>query len=176
MVIRTRTKKTMTPAEKARAFKAKLFRAKKTAMQFAFCSVYGVTAVQPFTHAGQKIGLRLPEVEAVCDTPLLWKIGCYAICKDTAGRDYIKSMCIVLSEPVKQSAINKALSQAHYDWMKQEVNMRHLLTLAWIATTGPEPSDETAAKMFAQMGAWSDFDYVQALPDGDYLTVEKRKL
>lgn len=165
----------MTPDQKRRAFKAKLYRAKVTAQRFCFASVYGVGSVQPFTHAGHKIGLSLPEVEAVCDTPLLWKIGCYAICKDSTGRDYIKSMCLELSEPVKQSTINKALSQAHYDWMKAEVNMKHLLTLAWIATTGPEPSDEVASKMFAQLGAWSDFDYVQELDDGAYLTVEKAK-
>lgn len=164
----------MTPDQKRRAFKAKQYRAKVTAQRFCFASVYGVSAVQPFTHSGQKIGLHLPEIEAVCDTPLMWKISCYAICRDTTGKEYIKSMCIELSEPVKQSAINKALSQAHYDWMREAVNMRHLLTLGWIATTGNEPSDDMAGKMFEQMGAWRDFDYVQELEDG-YLTVVKEQ-
>ena len=51
--------------------------------------------------------------------------------------------------------------------------MNHLLTLAWIATTGPEPSDSVAVKIFSNMGAWSDFDLVEQLPDGGYVTVPK---
>lgn len=98
---------------------------------------------------------------------------CYAICRDSTGNDYLKGTIITLTEPVKQSAINKSLSTFHYDWMKAEVNMNHLLTLAWIATTGPEPSDSVAVKIFSNMGAWSDFDPVEQLPDGGYVTVPK---
>lgn len=163
----------MTPDQKRRAFKLKVFRAKTTAEKFLFASVYGHEKVQAFTHAGHKAKVYLAEAEAVCDTPLLWKIGCYAICRDNNGRDYIKSMCLQPSEPVKQSAINKALSEAHFDWMRDEVNMNHLLTLSWIATCGPEPSDEVAAKIFAELGGWRDFDYVQVHGDGAYVTVPR---
>lgn len=85
-------------------------------------------------------------------------------------------MSIALSEPVKQDAIHKALSHTHYDWMRAEVNMRHLLTLAWISTTSPEPSDETAARVLGALGAlgaWSEFDYVTPVDDGGYLTNRK---
>ena len=163
----------MTPDQKRRAFKRKQFTAVTTAQRHLFASVYGVTSVQPHNHSGGKASLNIREVEAVCDTPLKWKIVCYAICRDSTGNDYLKDTCITLTEPVKQSAINKSLSNFHYDWMKSEVNMNHLLTLAWIATTGSEPSDSVAAKIFSNMGAWSDFDLVEQLPDGGYVTVPK---
>lgn len=163
----------MTPDQKRRAFKRKQFTAVTTAQRHLFASVYGVTSVQPHNHSGGKVSLNIREVEAVCDTPLKWKIVCYAICRDSTGNDYLKDTCITLTEPVKQSAINKSLSTFHYDWMKSDVNMNHLLTLAWIATTGPEPSDVIAAKIFSNMGAWSDFDLVEQLPDGGYVTVPK---
>lgn len=163
----------MTPDQKRRAFKRQQFTAITTAQRHLFASVYGVTSVQPHNHSGGKVSLNIREVEAVCDTPLKWKIVCYAICRDSTGNDYLKGTSITLTEPVKQSAINKSLSAFHYDWMKAEVNMNHLLTLAWIATTGPEPSDSVAVKIFSKMGAWSDFDLVEQLPDGGYVTVPK---
>lgn len=163
----------MTPDQKRRSFKRKQFTAITTAQRHLFASVYGVPSVQPHNHSGGKVSLNIREVEAVCDTPLKWKIVCYAICRDSTGNDYLKGTSITLTEPVKQSAINKSLSAFHYDWMKAEVNMNHLLTLAWIATTGPEPSDSVVVKIFSNMGAWSDFDLVEQLPDGDYVTVPK---
>lgn len=163
----------MTPDQKRRSFKRKQFTAINTAQRHLFASVYGVTSVQPHNHSGGKVSLNIREVEAVCDTPLKWKIVCYAICRDSTGNDYLKGTSITLTEPVKQSAINKSLSAFHYDWMKAEVNMNHLLTLAWIATTGLEPSDSVAVKIFSKMGAWSDFDLVEQLPDGGYVTVPK---
>lgn len=163
----------MTPDQKRRAFKRKQFTAVTTAQRHLFASVYGVPSVQPHNHSGGKVSLNIREVEAVCDTPLKWKIVCYAICRDSTGNDYLKGTSITLTEPVKQSAINKSLSAFHYDWMKADVNMNHLLTLAWIATTGPEPSDSVAVKIFSKMGAWSDFDLVKQLPDGGYVTVPK---
>ena len=166
----------MTPDQKRRAFKRKQFTAITTAQRHLFASVYGVESVQPHSHSGGKVSLNIREVEAVCDTPLKWKIVCYAICRDSTGNDYLKSTCVILNEPVKQSAINHSLSTFHYDWMKSEVNMNHLLTLAWIATTGPEPSDVIAAKIFSNMGAWKDFDFVQSLPDGGYVTVPREDL
>lgn len=163
----------MTPDQKRRSFKRKQFTAITTAQRHLFASVYGVPSVQPHNHSGGKVSLNIREVEAVCDTPLKWKIVCYAICRDSTGNDYLKGTSITLTEPVKQSAINKSLSAFHYDWMKADVNMNHLLTLAWIATTGPEPSDSVAVKIFSKMGAWSDFDLVEQLPDGGYVTVPK---
>lgn len=160
----------LTLEQKRRAFKRKQYLATTTARMFMFASLYGVGSVVPVTRAGQRAKVSAIEAQAVCDTPLPWNISCYAICRDTTGHDYIKSMCITLATPVKQSSIHRALSRHHYDWMEREVNMNHLLTLAWVATTGPEPSDEVAVKIFGDMGAWRDFGYVTRLEDGGYET------
>lgn len=142
-----------------------------TASRTLFASVYGSDhGVTAHNHDGKRVPISYQAADAVCRTPLKWLISCYAVCRDSNGRDYLKSMSIALSEAVKQDAIHKALSHAHYDFMRAEVNMRHLLTLAWIATTGPEPSDETAARVLGALGAWSEFDYVTPLDDGGYLT------
>ena len=110
---------------------------------------------------------------AVGETPLKWVITCYAICRDRSGKDYLPApMTIELSAPVKQDAINKALSQAHFDWVKAEINKKHLLTLAWIATTG-QMREEVAGKVFQQLGAWDSFAIVHPTDDGGYLTVRK---
>lgn len=163
----------MTPDQKRRAFKRQQFTAITMSQRCLLASVYMVGSVQPHDHSGRRVALSFREAQAICNTPLKWKIICYAICRDSTGKDYLKDTCITLSEPVKQSAINKALSTFHYNWMKEEVNVNHLLTLAWIATTGSEPSDSVAAKIFSNMGAWSDFDLVEQLPDGGYVTVPK---
>lgn len=54
--------------------------------------------------------------------------------------------------PCHQSEVNRALSEAHYDWMVRECNISQVLTLAWIATATDEPSDYIATKIFAD--AW----------------------
>lgn len=160
----------MSPA----AMRRKHWLATSTASRMLFASVYGTDhGVTAHTLAGKRARIKHEAALAVCDTPLRWTICCYAVCRDSNERDYLKAMTIELSEPVKQSAIHKALSTAHYDWMQAEVNMAHLLTLAWIATTGPEPSQEVAAEALAGLGAWSEFDRVKVLPDGGYLTNPK---
>lgn len=145
-----------------------------TASRTLFAKVYGSDhGVTAHNHDGKRVPITFERADAVCRTPLKWSISCYAICRVPGGRDYLKGMHIQLSEPVKQDAIHKSLSHAHYDFMRAEVNMRHLLTLAWIATTGPEPSDEVAARALGALGAWSEFDYVTPVDDGGYLTNRK---
>ena len=161
----------LTALQKRRLFKRTQYLAKDTAARTLFASIYGQEGgVTPFSHGGKRLRISYDRAMAVCVTPIKWRIVCYAMCRDTTGRDYIKSMCLELAEPVKQDAINQALSHAHYDWMKQEVNINHLLTLAWIATSGPEPSDKTAIEIFTELGAWREFDFVQKTDDGGYLT------
>ena len=157
--------------QKRRLFKRTQFLAKDTASRTLFASIYGMDGgVTPFSHGGQRIRVSYDRAMAVCATPIKWRIACYALCRDTTGRDYIKSMCLELAEPVKQDAINQALSHAHYDWMKQEVNTNHLLTLAWIATSGAEPSDDVAMKIFTELGGWKEFELAQKMDDGRFLT------
>ena len=165
---------TLTPAQKIRSQKRSRFLAADTAHRTLFASVYGLGEyVMPFNHKGERVRVNADRALAVGDTPLKWLICCYALCRDNSGNNYTKAFTIQLTEPVKQSAINKSLSHAHYDWMKKEVNMKHLLTLAWIATTGNEPSGETAFRMFDSLGAWDKFEYVIESDDGGYLTNRK---
>ena len=171
----SRRRAAMTPAQKARSMKRTLWLAKDTASKTLFASVYGLDGgVTPFTLSGQRSRIDWERALAVCETPLKWVITCYAICRAQDGRDYLPSpMTIELSEPVKQDAINKALSQHHFDWVKQEINKSHLLTLAWIATTGTMKDEMVAGKVFTELGAWDSFDIVQQAEDGGYLTVRK---
>lgn len=148
--------------------------ANDTASRTLFASVYGIDdGVHPFSLAGNRARIDWERALSVGETPLKWVITCYAICRDQQGREYLPSMELTLPEPVKQDAINKALSQAHFDWVKAEINKSHLLTLAWIATTG-EVKEWVAIKILKdQLGAWDAFDIVQPTDDGGYLTVRK---
>lgn len=148
--------------------------AKDTAIRTLFASVYGLDdGVHPFSLAGNRARIDWERALAVGETPLKWVITCYAICRDQQGRDYLPSMELTLPEPVKQDAINKALSQAHFDWVKAEINKSHLLTLAWIATTGTMKDEKVAGNIFTELGAWDAFDIVQQAENGGYLTVRK---
>ena len=170
----SRRRAAMTPAQKARSMKRTLWLANDTASRTLFASVYGLDGgVTPFTLAGKRLRIDWERALAVGETPLKWVITCYAICRDQQGREYLPSMELTLPEPVKQDAINKALSQAHFDWVKECVSKQHLMTLTWIATTAREPSEETAMRIFTELGAWDAFDIVQATDDGGYLTVRK---
>lgn len=169
----SRKRAAMTPAQKARSMKRTIWLANDTASRTLFASVYGLDGgVTPFTMVGKRSTIDWERALAVCETPLKWVITCYAICRDQQGREYLPSMELTLPIPVKQDAINKALSQAHFDWVKAEINKSHLLTLAWIATTG-QMREEVAGKVFQQLGAWDEFDIVQPTDDGGYLTVRK---
>ncbi len=159
---------------KDRARKRSEFLGRTAAANSLFVSVYGGgNAVQAYTHGGIKKRMRFDEAKAVEVAALKWKISCYALCRDSNGRDYIKSMCLMMQNPVKQSEINKFLSQAHFDWMQEECNMNHVLTLAWIATTGPEPSDDVAMRIFVGTGIFEQLEPVTAVDDGVFTTNPK---
>ena len=169
----SRRRAAMTPAQKARSMKRTVWLAKDTASRTLFASVYGLDGgVTSFTLAGKRSRIDWERALAVGETPLKWVITCYAICRDQHGREYLPSMELTLPTPVKQDAINKSLSYAHFDWLKQDINKKHLLTLAWIATTG-QMREEVAGKIFQQLGAWDAFDIVKQAEDGGYLTVRK---
>lgn len=170
----SRRRAAMTTAQKARSMKRTVWLAKDTASKTLFASVYGLDGgVTPFTLSGHRSRIDWERALAVGETPLKWVITCYAICRDQQGCEYLPSMELTLPEPVKQDAINKALSQAHFDWVKAEINKSHLLTLAWIATTGTMKDEKVAGKVFTELGAWDEFDIVQQAEDGGYLTVRK---
>lgn len=156
-----RLKQTATPAQKRREFKRQQFIAKKVASQTLFVSVFGLSAhIWPVSLNGHHKQVTGYDAKAIEVTPLPWVICCYALCKDISGNPYIKGMELHLQEPVKQSAIHKALSHKHYDWMRENVNVNQLLTLAWIATTAAPPTEKLAMQLFLERGAFDAFDFV----------------
>jgi len=160
-------KRIMTPAQKRREFKRQQFIAKQIANTTMFVSVFGLSEfVYPVSLNGHRKPVTGFEAMALEATPLPWNIICYALCRDANGNHYIKGMEIHLTEPVKQSAINTSLSRVHYDWMKSNVNMSHILTLAWIATTASPPYEELAFKLFDGLGAFEAFDVAVVESDG----------
>lgn len=160
-------RKAMTPAQKRREFIRWQYLAKQCAKSTLFANVFGLSEnIHPFTLSGHHKPVTGMDAMAIEVTPLKWCICCYALCRDTSGNPYIKGFEIYLSEPVKQSAINKALSRAHYDWMKENVNMSQMLTLAWIATTATPPTEKMAMNLFLGLGAFEHFDFVESTDDG----------
>ena len=159
----------MTPEQKRRSFQRSQYSAKQTAKTTLFTSVFGLSEyVYPMTLTGKRKVVTGFDAMAIEQQPLLWNITCYALCKDTVGNNYLKAMEIYLKEPVKQSAIHKSLSHAHYDWMKESVNMKHMLTLAWIATTATPPAEELAMKIFNDLNVFESFDLCTTTDDGSY--------
>ena len=171
----SRRRAAMTPAQRARDLAHSVWTAKETAKRTLFVSVYGMDGcVHPFTLAGKRKRVDWKAALAVGETPLKWNIQIHALCRDSAGKDYIYSPdTISLPEPIQQSAIDKSLSEYHFDWVKENVNKSHLLTVGWIATTASEPSPKLAFDIFDSIGAFDAFDIVQPTEDGGYLTVRK---
>lgn len=161
-----RLKQTATPAQKRREFKRQQFIAKKVAGQTLFVSVFGLSEhIWPFSLNGRRKPVTGYDALAIEVTPLPWVICCYALCKDVSGNPYIKGMELHLQEPVKQSAIHKALSRKHYDWMRENVNVNQLLTLSWIATTATPPTEKLAMQLFLERGAFDAFDFATSNDD-----------
>jgi hypothetical protein len=52
------------------------------------------------------------------------------------------------------------------DFMRREVNRKHLLTLAWVATTGEEATEGWVDRAFTGLGAWKELDIAEDLPGG----------
>lgn len=160
-------RKTQTQAQKRREFMRQQYVAKRVASSTLFVSVFGLSEyVFPVSLTGHHKPVTGYDALALESTPLPWVICCYALCRDNNGNPYIKGMELELLEPVKQSAIHKALSHKHYDWMKAEVNQAHLLTLAWIATTAAAPTEKLAMRLFLEKGAFDAFDFVTVDAEG----------
>lgn len=147
--------------------------AERTAKSHYFVSVYGTGSnVQPYDMRGRKASITMSQALAVERAVLPWVVVCYALCRHPVDGDYIKSTALSFS-PCRQNEINKALSQMHYDWMVRECNVSQVLTLAWIATTAPEPSDAMALRMFGNV--FDEFDVVTVEDDGRYITNPRDK-
>lgn len=162
------SKPRLTPAEKARQIRLMGDVARRITRDNHIVFIAGVTpkVVVINRATGKEKRLDLVQAAAVSETALSWRISLYALCRDERGHEYIKAECLVLPHPVRQRDIHQSLSQYHMAFMRREVNRKHLLTLAWSATTGDDPSSEQADAMFTKLGAWAMLDVAQELPGG----------
>lgn len=164
----------LTPAAKARQLKLLQATAERITRDHFITFIAGVTPkVVVFNRTTLKEKrLDLIQATAVSECCLKWQIGLYALCRDEQGREYIKGETVALSRPVRQREIHQELTQRHMDFMKREVNRKHLLSLAWVATTGSEPSSERCDAMFTKVGAWKLLDVAEDIPGGGMGVVE----
>lgn len=167
MVIRTRTKKTMTPAEKARQVKMLTAMGERLTRDNVIMFVAGVTPkVQVHNRATLKEKrLDIVQATAVSETPVQWNIGLYALCRGHNGDEYIKGELWPVPTKLRQRNIADSLNKAHMAFMRDSVNRKHLLTLGWIATAGDFFDEETAMKLFSSTGVWDLLDVAEISSD-----------
>lgn len=140
-MIRTRTKKTLTKAEKARQVKMLTAMGERLARDNVIMFIAGVT----------------PKVQ--------WNIGLYALCRGPNGDEYIKGELWALPMKVRQRNIADSLNKAHMAFMRENINRKHLLTLGWIATAGDFLDEEAAMKLFTSSGVWGLLDVAEVAED-----------
>lgn len=174
-MIRTATRRpALTPQAKARQLKLLQATAERITRENFIVFIAGVTPkVVVFNHATLKEKrLDLIQAAAVSECCLRWQIGLYALCRSEQGQDYLKAEVVSLDRPVRQREIHQELTQMHMSFMRESVNRKHLLTLAWCATTGEAPSSEQFDAMATKLGAWQQLDVAEQLPGGGVGVVE----
>lgn len=166
-MIRTRTKKTLTPAEKARQVKMLTAMGERLTCYNVIMFIAGVTPkVQVYNRATLKEKrLDIVQATAVSATPIQWRIGLYALCRGPNGDEYIKGELWALPMKVRQRNIADSLNKAHMAFMRENINRKHLLTLGWIATAGDFLDEETAMKPFTSSGVWDLLDVAEVAED-----------
>lgn len=168
-MIRTATPRTkLTPQAKARQLKLLQATAERITRENFIVFIAGITPkVVVFNRTTLKEKrLDLVGATAVSECCLRWQIGLYALCRSEQGQDYLKSEVVSLDRPVRQREIHQELTQMHMRFMRESVNRKHLLTLAWCATTGEAPSSEQFDAMATKLGAWQQLDVAEQLPGG----------
>ena len=167
MVVKTRTKKTLTKAEKARQVKMLTAMGARLTRDNVIMFVAGVTAkVQVHNRLTLKEKrLDIVQATAVSETPVQWNIGLYALCRGPNGDEYLKGELWPVPTKVRQRNIADSLNKAHMAFMRDSVNRKHLLTLGWIATAGDFLDEETAMKLFTSTGVWDLLDVAEVADD-----------
>lgn len=167
MVIRTRTKKTLTKAEQARQVKMLTAMGERLTRDNVIMFLAGVTQkVQVHNRATLKEKrLDLIQVTAVSETPVQWNIALYALCRGPNGDEYIKGELWAMPMKVRQRNIADSLNKAHMAFMRENINRKHLLTLGWIATAGDFLDEETAMNLFTSTGVWGLLDVAEVTED-----------
>jgi hypothetical protein len=167
MVVRTRTKKTLTKAEQARQVKMLTAMGERLTRDNVIMFIAGVTGrVQVHNRATLKEKrLDIVQATAVSETPVQWRIGLYALCRGPNGDEYIKGELWAMPMKVRQRNIAASLNEKHMAFMRENINRKHLLTLGWIATAGDFLDEETAMELFSSTGVWGLLDTAEVAED-----------
>ena len=164
-----RARKAMTPQQRSREFKRQAYIAKRVSDSSLLVSIYGLSEkIFPFTLTGKRKVVTGYDAYALESTPLMWNIHCYALCIDSLQQTYLRGFVVPLPEPIKQSAIQNSLATLHYEWMNENINKAHLLTLGWVATTAKDPDTKLVHKIFDGLGAFTAFDICVPTEDGNF--------
>lgn len=166
-MIRTRTKKTLTPAEKARQVKMLTAMGERLTRDNVIMFIAGVTTkVQVHNRATLKEKrLDIVQATAVSETPVQWNIGLYALCRGSDNKPYITGELWPMPLKVRQRNIAASLNEKHMEFMRTGVNLKHLLTLGWLATSGDFLENENAYELFASTGVWDLLDVADVAED-----------
>ena len=166
-MIRARTKKNLTKAEQARQVKMLTAMGERLTRDNVIMFIAGVTPkVQVHNHATLKEKrLDLVQATAMSETPVQWNIGLYALCRGSNGDEYITGELWPMPIKVRQRNIAASLNEKHMEFMRTGVNLKHLLTLGWLATSGDFLENEKAYELFASTGAWSLLDTAEINSD-----------
>ena len=167
MVVKTRTKKTLTKAEQARQVKMLTAMGERLTRDNVIMFIAGVT---PKVQVHNRLTLKekrldIVQATAVSETPVQWNIGLYALCRGPNGDEYLKGELWPVPTKVRQRNIADSLNKAHMAFMRDSVNRKHLLTLGWIATAGDFLDEETAMKLFTSTGAFELLDVAEVAED-----------
>jgi hypothetical protein len=167
MVVRTRTKKTLTKPEQARQVKMLTAMGERLTRDNVIMFIAGVT---PKVQVHNRLTLKekrldIVQATAVSETPVQWNIGLYALCRGPDGAEYIKGELWSMPMKVRQRNIADSLNKAHMAFMRESVNRKHLLTLGWIATAGDFLDEEHAMKLFTSTGVWGLLDVADVAED-----------
>ena len=166
-MIKTRTKKTLTKAEQARRVKMLTAMGERLARDNVIMFIAGVT---PKAQVHNRLTLKekrldLVQATAISETPVQWNIGIYALCRGSNGDEYITGELWPMPLKVRQRNIAASLNEKHMEFMRTGVNLKHLLTLGWLATSGDFLENEKAYELFASTGAWSLLDTAEINSD-----------
>ena len=166
-MIRARTKKTLTKAEQARRVKMLAAMGERLTRDNVVMFIAGVT---PKAQVHNRLTLKekrldLFQATAISETPVQWNIGIYALCRGSNGDEYITGELWPMPLKVRQRNIAASLNEKHMEFMRTGVNLKHLLTLGWLATSGDFLENEKAYELFASTGAWSLLDTAEINSD-----------
>lgn len=150
----------LTKAERARRIKLNHIIAERIARENVLVHIAAITPKVLIIHRKtmrSKI-LAYDNAVALTEIPQKWIVGIYAFCRSELGDEYIKAESVVLPVAVKHNAIHASMNRHIMDFMRREINRKHLLTLAWVASNQEAPDSEWLDKLATELGTWKKLE------------------